>query len=439
MLELTSKRSAVKKGLESLLEVQPDTPENKAVKNRLRFLVSFVEELQAHPELLLTQPAAHISEKGVVFPDWIHQRFSKSGTPEEIARDSSLRLFQDVWLINHITLNKEDLFNIFTLKNTLLRRIQERIERNSEHTKKEFLQSMDFFSLLYEALTEQAVFNYSLEKAQRNIQESAPVLALEQPVAVFASPLKIRLNGATYLGKTKDQHYIVSDLSTISLTALHTEDAPFLLKDLISTMEHELIHAKQAELVENQSIVSGGQINPMNRMTQSRLEVLSQQTALGRDADDMSLILELNEQEKAFRRSHIHSFELYRALAEGPAIYGEFFLLSRKILQERNPVKKRELETFMRKSLEHLRSQEMKKSCPFYADGRRIYNKLQVEFGLHKFPEIFRHIDFSNILQLKATSELMNKLMEDPRIIPGLSKIPEIKESLQKRPSNVSL
>lgn len=438
-LESASKNRSIKRGLESLLEVQPDTPDNQAVKSQYHPLVSFIEELYAHPELLLTQPAPHKGINGIELPDWIHQRFQTFGTPEEIAQRSSSELFNNSWFLKKFNIDEAEILKIFSLKNTLRRRLQEKFDYNGKFTKSRFVRGVDFLVFLYEALTEQAVLNYSLDIAQRNIKKFAPALALQQPVSAFASPLEIPIHGAAYIGKTRDQHYIISDLPVIPLAKLQNEDAPFLLKIMISTMEHELIHAKQAELVENQSLVSGGQVNPMNRMKESRFELLAQRSLQGKSADDISIIFELREQEKAFRINNMDAYQLYRALAEGPAILGEFFLLRRKILQERDPVKKRELEKFMQKSLEHLRSPEMKVSCPFYEDGRKIYNKLQTEFGLQMFPEIFRNINFEQILKLKGTPEVMKKIMDDPRIIPGLSNIPEIEESLQQRPPTTSL
>jgi len=431
--ETAVKQQAVQRALDSLIQVQLDTPENEAVKDRYRNLVEFVEELRMDPMLLLTQPGPQLTQNGYELPDWIHQRFQMDGTQEEIMARPPKELRRHSKLYSKFLLDATDMNKMFVTQNGLQRKLLELIRRNARGSHP-FVRVADLVFHLYETLSKQASLNYSLVKAHQAIQEFAPRFAVQQQVSAFFSPFHYSLEAGAYVGKTKDRHYLIANYGDIALNDLNRDDAPYQLREMISLMEHELIHAKQAELIENQVIASGGQMNPMNLINETSTELLARLSTTERRSDDSDIILLLWEQERAYRQQHHESFLLFRTLAEGPAILGEIYLLQRRRLQVKDPIEKKMWNDFLLQNLRGLQSKEAEDICPHYMQGRRIFDALQREFGSEKLPELFRQIDFQTILRTNSAPELLRTILQDPRLIPGLSRVPEIQESLQKRP-----
>lgn len=450
--DLDAKEVLIRKGLDNNLELLPETSENKTERESYQQLVRFIEFVQKHPDKALEWPGESAQE----VPAWIHAFFQESATPEQIAQRSPRDLQLNSTLFD-IELSQDTLKKLFRTKNILRENVSSYTATATGAPER--ISATKFLHLLGKSITQQAFALHTLQKAQKNIAEYTPNLSLAIPVNI-----QVRENasfGGRYFGKLNDEHLLAfRHNKTPSLKQLGADDLQTEIAT--SVMEHELIHAMQSEIFAPKTNGEELSANPFINIPEFKQEFIKKMFPEKAEADDLMVYQEFENQGEAKDKSAQESIRLVLALLEGPTVIGQVALLNKKIENspseqikqtfeavknsimlehrvglEQNIVDR--LQTLPQEKQNEIREMRtsIKEKQSRYREGRLLYQKLYKEFGVEQLPFLFSALDFSTITKLKATPELMQAYIEDPRLLPGLEKLPMIQESLKRNPPTV--
>lgn len=483
--------SLIGKAVANNIELLPENESNAKERELHAQLIRFLKFLQEHPGQALYWPKAPNE-----IPIWIHTFFQED-LPKEQA---DTRPLQELLLYSTVfsqQISESELEKIAHVKNAfriLLNEFfapepvdplspppkvstlndidaidlpddelddayfdlifQKSITPEEEKAKKMPLNQL--MTLLGQVVTEQAVALHALERAKRNLSQHAPHLALKLPVNIQSDPMSYF--GGMYAGRTADEHLItLKSPLPIPLAELASSSPKASLELATSVVEHELLHARQAE---NLASKEAQEVSPFVSFAGPSTEVLqkfSSDTAM--PVDEFSLIGLLGEESYEKLSKSEESLRLVMALLEGQVLIHQVQLMNQKIEAAGQTQEKAALEETKQILLSSIRGglsqnqiealsilptnlreelrtdfKERRKKQRRYFEGRRIFAKLYKEFGVDVLPELFGSLDFGAILKLKATPELMKQYMDEPRLLPGLERSPIIQKSLQERP-----
>lgn len=449
-------RHAVENNLELLPETERDAVERRAHAGLIRLL----EFVSAHPAEALHWP---VSAREI--PAWIHAFFQSQPLSETTSSVSVEALFKQSEIFSS-DISFSELSGCVEVKNGLRIYLQEFFSEdendlesltNAEQQRfSKRIRINELVTLIGAAITEQAQALSALDRAQETMKHEAPDKLPKLPVMIQANPQGIP--GANYLGRTDSHHLIEVNFPKRARLSQLVSDEPNRSVELsVSIVEHELLHATQAEKVAKNNPDSMSPFLWLRGTTEQLLHNLPKSRK--EPADTIALSDQLLEEAMLNLKPYEDSLRLVTALLEGQVIIHQLQLLNRRIADAVNPKRRGILEETkqlvlgtLREALTGEQLQEKKAlSAPQlqllhqqqevrrlerlrYLEGKRLYSKLYKEFGVDALPELFAALDFERILTIPVTEAYLKRLIEDPRMIPGLEEVPMVQKSLEARP-----
>lgn len=398
-------------------------------------LLDVLRLLRAQPEFFLEddQPNMDPHTREWVLPDWLHRLVQTSGTPDEIAERNSTELAAKSWFTQSHPLDATTLAQLLTIKDSLRHRVAfEQSGTMTAPAKSEFAPA-EVVGLLSDTLKEQVFWDLSLERAQEAIRTHLPEMAVRGEVRsiAYAMPIETGL----YFGMIADRHYIGGSVRNSQTLADVVEGrSEMFLHELTSIIVHELVHAKQAEIQEEKVSAKEQRDRFFSHFPRTRESFFREFTQMQLPADDPAIIHRLRESARGRNQRHGDGREVPRAMMEGAALVAQHFVLTRMIERETSLSKKEMLRSVKIDLRKSLFCDAGVQETPYYLQGVKIFVPIYREFGVRILPELIRQMDVQSLLLEPDPSIALEEFAKDPRIIPGLSRISEVAESLRKRP-----
>lgn len=400
-------------------------------------LLDVMSRLRAQPEFFLErdQPKMNPQTREWVLPDWLHRFAQVTGTSEEISRRGSSELASQSWFAQARPIDATTLKQLFSIKDSFRQRVA--FEQSGTATvppKAEFTPA-EVVGLLSDTIKEQIFWDVGLERAKEVIQIHLPEMTVRSEVRsiAYAMPVETGL----YFGAIADRHYIGGSIrNTQTLADLAEGKSDLFLHELTSIIVHELVHAKQAEIQEEKFLTKEQQNRFFAFYPRTQASYFKHFTQMQKPADDPAIIEELRESARRRVKFQGRGREVPMAIVEGGALVAQHYVISKMIEQETSVPKKQALRSVKLDLRKSTFCDAAVQATPFYLQGVKIFVPIYREFGVQILPELFRQMDVDSLLLEPDPEFALEEFAEDPRIIPGLFRIPEVEESLRKRPPN---
>lgn len=281
---------------------------------------------------------------------------------------------------------------------------------------------------ILEKVREYSVDEYYVDEIKKSALEEIstfyPDLITENQLVIVPEPNFYAYG--MHVDMYRNKHYIILNTSLENNPYLRPNSKNKMLTEFDkSTLIHEIIHARQSEILGN---------NP--RLTRPLEDLIDINTD---DPHEISkqLISTINDpQNHNINTNHM----LLQDVLEGEAITGQLAICREKMLRTKDNDTQNGLQYVQTQLLNILTNRDVdgkKDQCSqyqFYRKGYDIIHPLQKEFGIQNLVSILSDVDITKLANIPKDSSEEKKVIGDPRLIPGLDKNPYIEQSLKRTP-----
>lgn len=389
--------------LESLI-VQKDTEDSELSEKQKLFKTIFFRETQ-NIEKFLLNVSYRISSSLVSYFNFTSFADAVRENPSQLRKGES----------QYISL--ADIEAAFLLSNRL-----ENALKSQNHLKVE-----DVLVILREQVVSQLFAERALEMSRELMVAFAPSFTPILAAEVIVSPLSTGFpDNATYYGiydEGNKRHVIDVEVVLDPYRDVCDEELTVEFISAVISGIHELMHAWHTEQIYESF---GGNIS-----VEPAVETNSTQLVVGHTPESFDRL----SQEHSELSSYLTEESIDQAVSEGIAVFFEVLILAewKKQVYLEMPSVSSEIQRYFNTRFAELRHREDVEypTNPSYYTGLQIMRKLIAFFSLEELVSIIADIDVLACDEIQLDSERGQKIISDPRLLPGLEKNAVVQASLK--------